>query len=89
LLAQAIGLRKPQLGLDFEIKSFAESGHPDRSGTDQPFAYLGDVRDALRWRVIRKNARWLTSLTPKEERILRLEQVDTTPPRKTALAKLD
>jgi hypothetical protein len=88
LFALAVGLKRPQMDLHFDLRAFFESG-AEPSGTDQPWSYLGDLRQTLRWKIIRRNARWLIALTEREARVLALEAVDTTPPPKTALARLD
>ena len=89
MFALAVGLRKPMMDWHFDLKAFYESGVGDGTGTSEPWGYLNGVRETLRWRVIRANPKLLTALTPREERILRLEKVDTEPPKATPLARLD
>ena len=71
LFACCVGLDHAVMDLHFGLKAFHESG-ADRSGTDEPWAYLGSVRQELRAKIIRTRPRRVT-LTEQERRVLAVE----------------
>jgi hypothetical protein len=90
LLAACVGMRRPQMGVDFELRAFHESA-ADPVGTAEPWEYLGAVRKELRARIIRTYPQAVT-LTERERRVLALQgqiaQLEARP-EEVPLARLD
>lgn len=73
LLAAITGMRRPSMYFDLGVKAYFESAPDDPSGTEQAWAYLGEVRAKLRARVVREHPR-LVVLSEHERRVQALQE---------------